>query len=284
MLQIALIGSSHKEETLLLSTALHTGRRNQVKIRSSYGGTIRNVAHNLGLMKLAPNFCTKLGNDDDSVQLWNQLNNLGVLMFGPTVDLPTPKKVTILPPDGQPTVFWDRPDDFTFQPDDLLPHAVFAQADLCLTDIKNDLVLSQLTKKSPHTKWILSHHIPDKNILVDIYGLVLNYEDALTLGNPSEFERICYRLCEFGPKFVIINLNFQGIYLYSNHNGMHYPTRYQESGYYNGCYSAFLSGFVAGLACQTSTEIATGLGLDAAALTYKTVDLINPEISELLHH
>ena len=281
MKKITCIGSSHYEEDVILEENFDNGTRNEGQVYSGYGGTMRNVAHNLALMGLPVSLCTKLGNDMDGVNIWNQLHDLGVSVSGPTVDLPTPKKISIFPKDGKQTIFWDKPKDFFFHYGDVLPISVLEESDYCVTDMRSNELLLDLIDQTPHAKWVVSHYVPNKEVLSHLHGIVINYADALKLGKPSDFERICYRLCLLGLKFVVINMNFQGAYVYTNNQGKHYPTKCHGDGYFNGCYSAFLSGFVAGLSLDTNLETATKIALSAQGLTYKSPYLINPQIGSI---
>lgn len=280
MQSIALIGTSHLEEDILLPT-FAVEKRNAGKIRISYGGTMRNCAHSLALMGFPVSFMTKLGNDMDGIQIWSQLNGMNVHMFGPTIDLPTPKKTVLYPDNENVTVIWDRPEAFFFHPGDSIPAALFNRAGISVTDIQDNEVLRDLTLRTPDTHWIISHFVPDREVLKRTYGLVIRYGDALSLGKPSDFERICYRLCALGPRFVVISMNSQGVYVYSGQRGRHFPSKWGPAGCRNGVYSAFLSGLVAGLALNAPLDTCADIATTAEALTYQCEDLVNPRIRYL---
>ncbi len=281
MKRIACIGTCHLEQDIFTDASAEKGERILSKIVTGYGGTMRNTAQNLALIGFPVTYATKLGNDMDSVNIWNDCNALGIDVLGPTVDLPTPKKTVWIPKDGKTTVFWDKPDDFLFRAGDDIPHPAINQCDIAVTDVRDNAALLKMLEKSPHPRWIVSHYVPDKEILSHVWGLVINYEDALSLGKPADFERICYRLCAFGPEWIVINMNFQGVYLYTKQTGTNFLTKCQGEGYINGCYSAFLSGLVASLAVTDDIEKAVLVGLTAQGLTYKCDALIHPRIGEL---
>ncbi|MBQ2478018.1 MAG: carbohydrate kinase family protein [Erysipelotrichales bacterium] len=281
MKKIACIGSCHTEQDIFTDAEAEKGGRILSKIVTGYGGTLRNTALNLSRIGFPVVYCAKLGNDVDSVNIWNDLMASGVEVIGPAVDLPTPKKTVWIPKDGKSTVFWDKPEEFSFHAEDDLPYETLNECDICVTDVRDNAALLKFFEEVPHPKWILSHYIPEKEVLSHVYGLVINYEDALSLGKPADFERICYRLCSFGPKWIVINMNFQGAYLYTGQNGVNFPTKCQGDGYLNGCYSAFLSGLTASLAICPDIEKALPVALTAQGLTYKCDSLTHPRIGEL---
>ena len=281
MAEISVIGSAWLEEYIhCIDSSIHVGK-NSATISKYYSGDMYNVAYNLAVLDTQTSLCIKYGNDFESAQLWNQLNDLNIMLYGPTVSHKLPTLVNISS-NNRLLQFWEGNDAFQFELDDLYPHTAFSKSDYVVTDIKDNKVLELLISKSPKTKWIISHHVPSKEILEHVEGIVLTYEDALKLGKATDLDRICYRLCALGAKWVIINMGKQGIYSYSSKRPMNYQCLFKEEGYDSGCYSAFISGLVFGLATYHDLHKGIDYGIKVSAAIYDVLESTRTDLKEAI--
>ena len=85
MAEISVIGSAWIEECIhCVKPTIHTGT-NLSTITRYYSGDMYNIAYTMSQFNIPTSFCTKYGNDLDSAQLWNQLNEKNIMLYGPTV-------------------------------------------------------------------------------------------------------------------------------------------------------------------------------------------------------
>ena len=281
MAEISVIGSAWLEECIhCKAPSIHTGK-NQASITRYFSGDMYNVAYNLALLDTQTSLCMKYGNDLESAELWNKLNSLNVMLYGPTVTEKLPTLVTVSS-NSRTLKFWDDNDAFAFDIDDLYPHTAFAKSDFVVTDIRDNKILELLVNKSPKTKWVISRHVPTKEIMEHVEGIILTYEDALKLGKATDFDRICYRLCALGAKWVIIYMGKQGIYSYSAKKPLNYQCLFQGDGFDSGCYSGFISGFLYGLSTYYDLHKGIEYGNKTAAAIYNVVESTRDDLKDAI--
>lgn len=281
MAEISIIGSAWIEECIhCVKPTIHTGT-NLSTITRYYSGDMYNIAYTMSQFNVPTSFCTKYGNDLDSAQLWNQLNEKNVMLYGPTVTEKMQNQV-IIHSDNRVLTFWEGNEAFKFDVDGLYPHTAFAKSDYVVTDVTDDKVLELLFKKSPTTKWIVSRHVPSKELFEHVEGLILTYEDALKLGKATDFDRICYRLCELGAKWIIIYMGKQGIYAYSFKKPLNYQSLFKDKGFDSGCYSGFISGLLYGLTTYHDFHKAVTIGTKVSACIYEVPESTRDDIQEAI--
>ena len=281
MAEIAVIGSCWMEETIRFNKAMQYPDVESCQYLTFSSGDMRNVAHNLALLDADCIFCTKYGNDIDAVNMWNELNDLNVILLGPTVNEPTQRMINLYN-DKQKKALLSDVHTFDFMPSDLIPYPAFASCEYGVTDIKNFEVLDTLFTKAPKTKWILSRTIPSKSILSRAEGLILTYRDIIALGTEKDFNRICYRFCAMGAKWVIVHMGAQGVFVYHNGEGTQFPSLYELNGYESGCYSAFVAGLTACLSKYQPLIASVRFAQEAEAYVYQVPTAINENIKEEL--
>ncbi|MDD6468221.1 MAG: carbohydrate kinase family protein [Erysipelotrichaceae bacterium] len=281
MSTVSVIGSSWIEESIIANTDITASKNTPSSIYQYFSGDMRNVAYTLAQLGCNTSFCTKYGNDDDTTKMWNELNDLDIMQYGPTIPYKLPRLVSVT--SKQKTLkFYEGSEDFSFQTDDLYPHASFETSDYVITDITDNQVLELLVRKSLKTKWVITRFVPNKNILSHVEGIILKYEDALQLGKPMDFDRICYRLCELGAKWIIITMGSQGIYTYRNRMSNYFEGFPTDHGYQNGCYSGFVAGFIYGLMEYYDFPKAIHFGNQVANAINKVPESTRKDINEFI--
>ena len=278
MAEVAVIGSSYIEESIICNSTIAAQKVNTSTISRYYSGNMRNIAINLANLGCRTSFCTKYGNDVDAVEMWGEVENLSIMQYAPTVAAQTPVFVSVHSRDGK-LAFSQDMTFFEFNTNDSIPSIAYERAKYVVTDIRNPEVLFKLIQQSA-TKWIVTGHIPDKNILPLLDGVILTYDEALMLGAPAEFDRVCYRLCNLGLNWVIIHMENQGIYLYQNYTSSFFESLKPPHGYPNGCFSAFVSGIVYSLAQQHDLKQATELASTIERITFAVESPTTSEIKQ----
>lgn len=281
MSEIAVIGSSWMEEFIELTDAPTPQGEQPCRIHLYPAGDMRTTAHTLGLLHASCTFCTKYGNDMDAVQIWNDLNDLQVMLFGPTLNQPTPRRIIINSHTNRKVLVHQAP-EFTFTADDLMPHPAISACEYAITDLADPRVVKQMIEKSPQVKWIISRNIPDRTVMTSCEGLILTLDDISKLGPAKEFDRICYRFCALGCRWVIIYLNDKGVYVYRQGHGTPYSSKRHGEGYENGCYSAFMAGLLSALAKHQPLEPSVLFGLVADAAVYQCEGSTNPNLVDAI--
>ena len=203
------------------------------------------------------------------------------MLYGPTISEKLPTLVTVT--SNKRTInFWEGNKAFAFNAEDLFPHTAFAKSDYVITDIQDNATLEVLITKSPNTKWVFSRFVPSKEILEHAEGIILTYEDALKLGKATDFDRICYRLCSLGAKWVIIYMGQQGIYAYSFKKPLNYQSLFQGDGFESGCYSAFCAGLLYGLSNYHDLHKGVTYGTKVSASIYNVVESTREDIKNAI--
>ena len=136
--------------------------------------------------------------------------------------------------------------------------------------------------KSPNTKWIFSRFVPSKELLTNTEGIILTYEDALKLGKATDFDRICYRLCSLGAKWVIIYMGQQGIYTYSFKKPLNYQCLFKGDGFESGCFSGFTAGLLYGLSTYHDLHKGVSCGTKVSAAIYNVLESTREDIKDAI--
>lgn len=277
MSTISVIGSSWMEESVISTSDISSSGNNPAQIFKYASGDMHNIAYSLAELGCHISFCTKYGNDFDTANMWNALNSLDIMQYGPTLPEKIPHLVSVTSK-NKTLSFYEGSDEFKFKIDDLYPHASFENSEYAITDIDDNNVLELLVSKSPKTNWILSRFVPNKNVLSCIEGIILKYEDALVLGKPMDFDRICYRLCELGAKWVVITMGTQGIYTYRNKVSHNYEGFHLDNAYSSGCYSGFVAGFIYGLSEYYDFSKAIQFGINVAQAIHEVPEATRTDL------
>ena len=268
MPEIAVIGSSYIEEAIFCSSVIASRKINPSTIKRYSSGDMRNIAINLARLDCHTVFCTKFGSDMEAVKMWGEADRLNIIQFGPTINRPSPVAVSVYN-FGETLHFAQDRSAFEFTPDDFIPSLAFNHLDYAVTDVRDDIVVENMIRKSNGPRWVLLNRIPEKRLLPLLDGIILTYDEAIQLGNPASFDRICYRLCSLGLKWVIIHMENQGIYLYQNEDSAFFGTKRARNGYANGCLSAFTAGLLYSLANNNPMRHALSFAAEIERITYQ---------------
>lgn len=268
MKNIVLIGTSMHDH-IFLGKDVKVGQCNKGSIVKCFGGSMHNIAFNLGCLDTFPIFFTKLGNDEVSGQIQDSLTVQGVEVHPFYVDKPTPIFQSILGLD-KPFFLSTITPDFYFNNTDTINYSVFIDS-IGTTDCTNEEFLEKLFVNTPSTRWILSGFIPNANLLNYVEGIVLNEDEYIEDEN----------YFNSNLQWIILTRNSRGARLLRKESTTDFPTKSIETTYTLGAGDAFMSAILFGLSKNKTIEDSIQLAHKAAEIILQTPSPINKDLTLL---
>ena len=92
--KVGIIGTVMVDQIMQARYKIGEGRCNKMNMTTSFGGAMRNVAWNLGLLKHEVHFITKMGNDMTAIEAQKDLEKNHVFVYPVSYNGPTPTFIT----------------------------------------------------------------------------------------------------------------------------------------------------------------------------------------------
>ena len=296
--QILVIGAILLDTKGKPREGLEPGTSNPAAIRSTRGGTARNVAENLALLGAEVTLISAVGDDVTGRRLLTQTAESGVnLDYVRTISGEnTGAYIAILDLDGSLAVALDDVDVMQhITPEYLYEHeALFAQADMVMMD--GSLVPEAMETVIQLTQ---QYHIP---LCADPSSARLAYKlrpyfTYLRLVAPNEVEaaelcqadylnsdpdislELARQLVKMGVDIAVVTLPDFGIHYATSDETGTIPAKYSEMVDSTGTGDAVTAAIIFGLINELPTIEALRLGVAAAGLTLQTAETVVPDLS-----
>lgn len=282
MQSVVVLGTIVYDQVLTAKNSIQENRCNKMKLHESIGGSMHNVAWNLASLKQEVHFITKLGNDDLALQAQNELEKKGCFIYGPTINLATPR-FYLIQDEKKQELFSTMTEDFTYHFNDPLYISAIEHCEWGITDNQDEKLLISLFNKTPKTKWIINGSIPALSLIHLIDGIILN-EHEMQQACFNQQEEYLDKLFSLGLKWLILTRSENGATLYIKHGAYDYPINISKNPINSlGCGDAFSSGVLYALLNQKNIKEACEIGIQASQLVLNTSSALSDKITDLLH-
>ena len=227
------------------------------------GGSIT-IANNLSVLGTDTFFITRLAFDQVALNMYSMFDSSNGMLFSNSNALTTtPHKIYVYGKNNEFMVFDDIGYEAYPSIEDGCPREYFENVDYGIINVFNSNYLDYLINNYPHIKWVCENSIPSDSFLPFIEGIVLSSEYAAKSFTFDKLKTIARRMLSKGLRFVIVENNGKGVYVYTN-DKEEYISKENAGNMVLGCYEAFLSMFIACLSNDMSFEDAIDHGLNLA--------------------
>lgn len=277
MNHVVVIGPSYQQDVVYLNKELSYVEDNDGSFSYTVGGGCYLIALVLANLKCEVNLITRLGNDDVSTRLWNNLENKSVNIISHDIPFATPKKLTLVDQFNSYDI-----DNIPFEVhpgvEDNYPAFVINTADYGLLNVINSEVAYMAVNRFPAVRWVAYDYIPADDVLPNITGVVMTTKTASKMTLSDRFELAAQALLEKGVQWVIISDHGKGAWLYSNVRSVYHESDYKTfANYHVGCDELFVADLLCLLSRDFPLEICIQMALRFAAHKLDTANLSFPE-------
>ena len=287
-MSIAVIGTSIIDHVIKTNEPMFNPYGcNKSDIKTTFGGSLRNIAENLAYLNQEVLFSTIIGNDILGELLVDHLIGLGVIVTPTIINQRSPSFTSIYT-NNQVFRFSSVSPEFHFQTYEQIKIQHTNTCQFGITDIDNPNLLTTLFKKHKNIKWFLCASFLDdiktySTCFQMLYGIFLNKEEATYLGQGKSNRELADYLLSLGISKVIITLDKDGVYYKDLENEITLPSKHTtEQGFTIGCGDAFIAAMCFAMHNDFPIHACLEIGLNAAAIKFKTADVVTKEIAQIL--
>ena len=237
MKRILLIGTALIDHLIYSPTPLQNDTCNKLSNGLCSGGSLRNVAHNLGKLNCPVDFLSCWGNDVFAQNIKDELGTLNIGVYGPIRDLPTPLFTAINTPAQNLTIssvtsefIVDEHYDFPYE-----------NYDLVVTDIDNTELLTKIVSSNKELRFVTIGFLPSENAIAALEGAIFNRREFFATFGHDEYSTVSRGL----DSWLVVTLDKDGVYYnYRNQQNLLKNKRPIKNGYPIGCGDALVAGLL----------------------------------------
>jgi len=263
MNKILVLGTALIDNIIQSNTPINEGICNKASSLLMAGGSMRNVAYNLGILGLKVDFLSVWGNDDYSLLIKKELKAIDIDTKGPQIDLPTPVFTHINTAATSYSISSFTPD---FYLDYNYPFA-YQDYSLLITDSENEKLLENILTINPDIKFIITDHLP--NIKFDnIIGIALNRHEFYNQVNNHNYHKVCK---DYPNAWLTVTLDVDGAFCGDKADSFTITNKnIVANGCSLGCGDAFVSAMIYKMQKQASLKEATDFSLSLSQKVYNS--------------
>jgi len=274
---IIAIGTAVIDTVLHTEAALDTGICNKVERSYADGGAIRNVAHNLSLLKDDVLFWAKFGNDTEALDMLTRTEMLGIQVHAKFINLPTPHFYQLYSADTS-MMMSTTTSDFYFDKTDLLPTFLVHNEKVGITDQDDFGFLKKLTDRSPAIRWVALGFLPPIELQEMFCAVFLNKHEALRYAETIDS---FFKLAIDIP-LIVVTLDKEGLLYCTDDDPIALPAPILGKGNVLGMGDALVAGFLHAYLKELPVKECLDFGILCAQKTSEVHSAINPQLSELI--
>ena len=201
------------------------------------GGSMRNVAYNLGILKIPVDFLAVWGNDYLATQLKKELNQLNIKTFGPSIDYPTPI-FTFIETSNHSYAISSIISEFYLNADYQFSYQDY---DYIITDCNDEALLNKIISLNQNIKFIFVGFLPATQYQNNTFGIVINRSEFSEKNTDEDLTALKVT----GDYWLVITLDTEGLHYYYRHqNNSIKNVNKTDKGYPVGCGDALVAGLV----------------------------------------
>jgi sugar/nucleoside kinase (ribokinase family) len=274
---IVAIGTAVIDTVLHTDAVLDTKICNKVDRSVADGGAIRNVAHNLSLLKDDVLFWAKFGNDTEALDMITRTEMLGIQVHGKFINLPTPHFYQIFSGDASMMISTTTP-DFYFTKSDLLPTFLIHDEKFGITDQDDVGFLKKLFERSPDLRWVALGFLPPLDLREMFCAVFVNKNEALRYADSVD----SFFKLAFDFPLIVVTLDKEGLIYMEEDAAIALPAPVLGKGNVLGMGDALVAGFLHEYLKGLSIAECLEFGIQCAKKTSDVQPAINPELSGLI--
>lgn len=280
--KVGIIGTVMVDQIMQARYKIGEARCNKMNMTTAFGGAMRNVAWNLGLLKHEVHFITKMGNDMTAIEAQKDLEKNHVFVYPVSYNGPTPTFITAFDAEKE-LMFSTIQEDYYIDKEDLFQTVAINTCEYGITDRNDPAFLRKLFDRTPNMKWILCKPVSSSQVISSAHGMIINRYEMMSISKDQSLDMAAQELIMKGLKWLVVTLDHEGAMFYDKKGAHYYPI--EEKRVYStlGCGDAFISGFVHGLCEKKSLHQCMLLGLDASDIILSVPSATDEKLIELLH-
>ena len=265
MQNILLLGTALVDHLIYSEEPLKKDSCNKLPNHLSSGGSIRNIAYNLGVLGVPATFLSVWGQDEQAEKLKKQLHDVNIPTFGPSIALDTPIFTAISTPDLNLLISGLTPDflltaSFPFNYEDY---------DFLVTNSDDEVLLKTIIHSNPKIKLISISNLPAAVFREQVAGIIINRHELARQVGKTDYREIAGKY--FG--WLIVSEDSAGLSYYNGTASGHLANRInQKDGYAIGCGDVLAAGIIAKLYNRESFFAAVNFGHNLAEDLYLKPD------------
>jgi sugar/nucleoside kinase (ribokinase family) len=240
------------------------------------GGAIRNVAHNLTLLKDEVLFWAKFGNDLEALDMIARLEALGIQVHAKIIDMPSPHFYQLFDADSSMMIS-STTDDFYFNSQDTLPAFLLRNEAFGITDQDDPEFLGNLIKRHPRLRWIALGFLPPIDLQSSFFAVFVNRKEALR--NAESIDKFFVKSKSI--PLSVVTLDKHGLLYTYEGQTERLAAPVMGNGNALGMGDALVAGFLHFYLKGFAVESCLTFGIECARQTSGVTTAINPALSEV---
>ena len=270
MKNILLIGNALLDHLIYSKEPLLERCCNKVTTTINSGGSIRNIAHNLGLLGCPVHFLGVWGNDKHALAMKTELKSLGISCHGPSLQKSTPIFTAIFS-DNINLTLSGLTQDFLLDENYDFPYQDY---DYLITNTTNEDLLEHICKINPFIRILFIGHLPAFRFNDNLDGIIINRQEFFIEQEDDDYPSTARTY----PGWMIVTLDRAGLFFYKDlDQGYRTNTFEKEGGYPVGCGDALAAGMVYQLQQGTAFVNAVDYAHQLAELVFQTPTVTIPK-------
>lgn len=280
--KIGVIGTVMIDQIMQARYKIGEGRCNKMNCTVAFGGAMRNVAWNLGLLHHEVHFITKMGNDMAAIEAQKDLEKNHVFVYPVPYDGPTPMFISAFDAEKE-LMFSTIKEDYYIDKEDLFQTVAINTCEYGITDRTDASFLRKLFDRTPQVKWILCGPVSSSQVIPHAHGMILNRYEMLSIAKDQSIDTTAQQMILSGLDWLVVTLDREGAMFYDKKGSHYYPIEEKMAYSTLGCGDAFISGFVHALSNHKSLHECMLTGLDAADIILNVPASTHPNLLQLIN-
>ncbi|MBE6107230.1 MAG: carbohydrate kinase family protein [Erysipelotrichaceae bacterium] len=280
--KIGIIGTVMIDQIMQARYKIGEGRCNKMNCTVAFGGAMRNVAWNLGLLHHEVHFITKMGNDMAAIEAQKDLEKNHVFVYPVPYDGPTPLFISAFDAEKE-LMFSTIKEDYYVDKEDLFQTVAINTCEYGITDRTDASFLRKLFDRTSNVKWILCGPVSSSQIIPHAHGMILNRYEMLSISKDQNIDAAAQQMILSGLDWLVVTLDREGAMFYDKKSAHYYPIEEKMAYSTLGCGDAFISGFVHALCEKKSLHECMLTGLEASDIILRVPASTHPNLLQLIN-
>lgn len=279
--RIGIIGTVMIDQIMQARYTISEGRCNKMNCTVSFGGAMRNVAWNLGLLNHEVHFITKMGNDMSAIEAQKDLEKNHVFVYPIPYNGPTPIFISAFDAEKE-LMFSTIKEDYYVDKEDLFQTVAINTCDYGITDRTDSAFLGKLFSRTPNVKWILCGPVSSTHVVSKAHGMILNRYEMMSIAKDQSLDAAAHKMIIDGLDWLVVTLDHEGAMFYDKKGSHYYPIEEKRAYSTLGCGDAFISGFVHALCENKSLHTCMMSGLEASQIILNVPSATHKNLIQLI--
>jgi len=266
MSKTLIIGTALIDHLIYSDSPLQENICNKVPNRLYSGGSMRNVAFNLGVLGCPVDFLAVWGDDFYGQQLQKELKEKGITCHGPVISQASPIFTALFNP-AQNYLISSITPSFQITANYDFPYQNY---DLLVSDVDDEFLYAQIISQNPQAKFVFSSFLPQPKYASHITGIILNRHEFKKQNGDENYQAM---LTKYPHSWLVVTQDEMGVYYcHQGSSGKLEGSAGSCWGFPIGCGDAFTAGLLIQLLNNQDFPTAVKYGKQLADQLYLTPD------------